>query len=222
MSLYKVAKSLNEIREERAHRNRRVKAAPYIAGGAAAAASLIHDTTRKTGAGQMKMKGTKLMKVPQREYHLLRNGGKSVSKHVEGSIKRSIPRAAAAGLATAGAGALYKYVAEERARRQEKARRKELQKSAATIEELKARRKKGLGQVAGSGIVMAALPAMIGTQVAGYEVGRKNLLKKKGLKAIGKHAKGSAKMVGKYAVPVLAGSALFHEARYRLAKRKAS
>lgn len=103
-----------------------------------------------------------------------------------------------------------------------KARRKELQKSAATVEELKARRNKGLGQVAGSGIVMAALPVMLGTQVAGYEVGKKNRFKKEGRKVILKHAKGSAKMIGKYTAPVLAGSALFHEARYRLAKRKAS
>jgi hypothetical protein len=126
LSLYKYAKTLNEIKEERSHRNRRLKAAPYIAGGLAAAASVAHDTTRKTGSVQMKMKGGKLARVPQREYHLLRNGGKSVGKHVENSIMRAAPRAAAAGFATAGAGALYKYVAEERARRQEKARRKEL------------------------------------------------------------------------------------------------
>lgn len=126
MSLYKVAKTLNEIKEERSHRNRRVKAAPYIAGGLAAAASVAHDTTRKTGASQMKMKSGRLTKVPQREYHLLRNGGKKIGKHVENSVMRAMPRAAAAGFATAGGAALYKYVAEERARRQEKARRKEL------------------------------------------------------------------------------------------------
>lgn len=126
MSLYKVAKSLNQIKEERAHRNRRLKAAPYIAGGLAAAASVAHDTTKKTGAAQMKMKGGKLTKVPQRQYHLLRNGGASVGKHLESSAKRAIPRAAAAGVVAAGGSALYKYVAEERARRQEKARRKEL------------------------------------------------------------------------------------------------
>lgn len=222
MSLHKVAKTLREIQEERSHRNRRLKAAPYIAGGLAAAASVAHDTTKKTGAAQMKMKGGKLTKVPQRQYHLLRNGGASVGKHVENSVMRAMPRAAAAGFATAGGAALYKYVAEERARRQEKARRKELQKSAATVEELKARRNKGLGQVAGSGMVMAALPAMLGTQIAGYEVGKKNRFKKEGRKVILKHAKSSAKMIGKYAAPVLAGSALFHEARYRLAKRKAS
>lgn len=126
MSLYKIAKTLNEIKEERSHRNRRLKAAPYIAGAAAGAASIAHDTTRKTGASQMVMKGKKLSKVPQREYHLLRNGGKKIGKHVENSVMRAMPRAAAAGFAAAGAGALYKYVAEERARRQEKARRKEL------------------------------------------------------------------------------------------------
>lgn len=126
MSLYKVAKTIAAIKEDRAHRNRRLKAAPYIAGGLAAAASIAHDTTRRTGAAQMKMKGNRLTKVPQREYHLLRNGGKSLGKHVENSAMRAMPRAAAAGFATAGAGALYKYVAEERARRQEKARRKEL------------------------------------------------------------------------------------------------
>lgn len=126
MSLYKYAKTLNEIKEERSHRNRRLKAAPYIAGGLAAAASVAHDTTKKTGAVQMKMKGNKLSRVPQRQYHLLRNGGASVGKHVENSLMRAMPRAATAGFATAGAGALYKYVAEERARRQEKARRREL------------------------------------------------------------------------------------------------
>jgi hypothetical protein len=63
---------------------------------------------------------------------------------------------------------------------------------------------------------------MLGTQIAGYEVGKKNRFKKEGRKVILKHAKSSAKMIGKYAAPVLAGSALFHEARYRLAKRKAS
>lgn len=126
MSLYKLAKSLNEIREERAHRNRRLKAAPYIAGGLAAAASVAHDTTKKTGAVQMQMKGGKLVRGNQRVYHLLRNGSKPLGKHLESSIVKSVPRAAAAGAVTAGAGALYKYVAEERARRQEKARRKEL------------------------------------------------------------------------------------------------
>lgn len=217
MSLYKVAKTLNEIKEERSHRNRRVHAAPYIAGGVAAAASVTHDTTRKTGAVQMKMKGNKLTRGPQREYHLLRNGSKTVGKHVENSVMRAMPRAAAAGFATAGAGALYKYVAEERARRQEKARRRELTKRA-SMDEIRAQRKKGLGQVAGSGIVMAGLPAMIGAQIAGYEVGRKNLLKSEGRKAILRHGKSAAKMVGKYAVPMLAGSALFHEARYRIRK----
>ena len=128
MSLYKLAKTLNEIKEERSHRNRRLKAAPYIAGGLAATASVAHDTTRKTGSAQMKMKGGKLTRTPQRQYHLLRNGGASVGKHVENSVMRAMPRAAAAGFATAGSGALYKYVAEERARRQEKARRKELAK----------------------------------------------------------------------------------------------
>lgn len=128
MSLYKYAKTLNEIKEERAHRNRRLKAAPYIAGGLAGAASIAHDTTKKTGASQMKWKGGKLAKVPQRQYHLLRNGGASIGKHVENSVMRAAPRAAAAGFLTAGAGALYKYVAEERARRQEKARRAELAK----------------------------------------------------------------------------------------------
>lgn len=123
MSLHKVAKTLREIQEERSHRNRRLKAAPVFL---AAAASVAHDTTKKTGAAQMKMKGGKLTKVPQRQYHLLRNGGASVGKHVENSVMRAAPRAAAAGFATAGAGALYKYVAEERARRQEKTRRKEL------------------------------------------------------------------------------------------------
>lgn len=222
MSLYKLAKTLREIEEERRHRNRRVKAAPYIAGGLAGAASILHDTTKKTGAVQMKMKDGRLVRGHQREYHLLRNGTKSIGKHIENSVMRALPRASAVGFATAGVGALHKYVAEERARRQEKARRKELQKSAATVEELKARRNKGLGQVAGSGVVMAALPAMLGTQIAGYEVGKKNRFKKEGRKVILKHAKGSAKMIGKYAAPVLAGSALFHEARYRLAKRKAS
>lgn len=126
MSLYKIAKTLNEIKEERSHRNRRLKAAPYIAGGAVAAASMAHDATKKTGAVQMKIKGGKLTRGTQREYHLLRNGGKSIGRHLENSAKRALPRAAAAGFATAGGAALYKYVAEERARRQEKARRKEL------------------------------------------------------------------------------------------------
>ena len=166
----------------------------------------------------------------QQAAHIERKGGKigprDIHMAMESGVRPILRRTGKAALKGAAVGALgaalYKYVAEERARRQEKARRKELQKSAATVEELKARRNKGLGQVAGSGILMAALPAMLGTQIAGYEVGKKNRFKKEGRKVILKHAKSSAKMIGKYTAPVLAGSALFHEARYRLAKRKAS
>lgn len=129
MSLYKIAKSLNQIREERAHRNRRVKAAPYIAGGAAAAALMIHDTTKPTGAVQMKFKGGKLVRGTQRQYHLLREGGaKAIGRHLESSAKRAIPRAAAIGGATALAGQAYKYLAEEKAHREEKARRRQLRR----------------------------------------------------------------------------------------------
>lgn len=133
MSLYKVAKTLQQIQEERSHRNRRLKAAPYLAGGVAAAASLAHDTVRKTGATQLVMRKGKMKSVPQRQYHVLRYGG--VGKHVENSIMKSIPRAAAAGFATAGVGAAYKFIAEERAKREAKLRRQELRKSA-SLEQL--------------------------------------------------------------------------------------
>ena len=127
MNLYKMAKSLNEIKEERAHRNRRLQAAPYIGGGLAAAASVAHDLHKPTGAVQLKMKGGKMIRGTQRQYHLLRQESTHGKVNfLKGSAKRAAPRALLAGAAVGAAGKLYKYVAEERARYQEKARRREL------------------------------------------------------------------------------------------------
>lgn len=66
---------------------------------------------------------------------------------------------------------------------------------------------------------MAALPALVGAQVGSYEVGRKNLLTRKGVAAMVRHGKNSAKALGKIGLPMLAGSALFHEGRYQIRKR---
>lgn len=127
MSLYKIAKSLNQIKEERSHRNRRLEAAPYIAGAAAGAASVAHDVTKKTGNPRMKIKDGKLVRGAERVYHQLRE--KSFNGKVQalkGSALKAIPRAAAVGTGTAIASKAYKYLAEEKARREEKSRRREL------------------------------------------------------------------------------------------------
>lgn len=220
MSLYKVAKTLSEIREDRAHRNRRAKAAPILAGAAAGVGSMVHDVVRKTGAIQMKMKGTRLVRGDQRAYHVLRQAGaKGIGKHVENSVMRAVPRAAAVGFATALGAKAYKYAAEERARRQEKARRRELTKRAATLSELEDQRKKGRGKILGSAATMAILPALSGAQIAGYDVGRKNLFTRKGVKSMIHYGKQTGKMVGKYGLPLVAAGGLVNEARYHIRKR---
>jgi hypothetical protein len=94
-------------------------------------------------------------------------------------------------------------------------------KEAANIEELKKQRDKGRGKILGSAATMGILPAVIGTQVAAYDVGLKKLPSREGIKAIARHGKGSAKMMGKYIAPMAGAATLINEARYHIRKRKA-
>lgn len=95
-----------------------------------------------------------------------------------------------------------------------------LYKYAKTLAELQDQRKKGHGKVIGSAATLAVLPAITGAQIAGYDVGRKNLLTRRGLKSMVHHGKSTAKMIGKYGIPLTAAGALINEARYRIGKHK--